>query len=120
MGQVGELKAPHNDTKNLQDYLVNVCGFDPSQMLVLMDDGTHPPPTRKNIEAGFERLVRYSQPGDVVFLSFSGHGGQVADKSGASTARRRVGDLLPLLLKCIGRHPRVSLTVTAAALLFSR
>jgi hypothetical protein len=51
-------------------------------MLVLMDDGEHPSPTRKNIEAGFERLVRYSQPGDVVFVSFSGHGGQVRDASG--------------------------------------
>ena len=78
----GELKAPHNDTRNLRDYLVNVCGFDPSQMLILMDDGEHPMPTRKNIEAGLERLVRYSQPGDVVFFSFSGHGGQAQDTSG--------------------------------------
>jgi hypothetical protein len=62
--------------------LINVAGFDPSQMLVLMDDGEHPAPTRKNIENGFERIVRYSQPGDVVFVSFSGHGGQIRDTSG--------------------------------------
>lgn len=82
VGQNGELKAPHNDTRNLEDYLVNVAGFDPSQMLVLMDDGAHPEPTRRNIEAGFDRIVRYSQPGDVVFVSFSGHGGQIRDTSG--------------------------------------
>lgn len=82
VGQQGELRAPHNDTNNLKDYLINVCGFDEKQMLILMDDGEHHMPTKKNIEAGFERLVRYSQPGDVVFISFSGHGGQVEDKDG--------------------------------------
>jgi len=50
--------------------------------LVLMDDGEHPLPTKANIEAGFDRLVRYSQPNDVVFISFSGHGGQVEDLDG--------------------------------------
>ena len=82
VGQQGELRAPHNDTRNLQDYLINVAGFDPAQMLVLMDDGEHPLPTKANIEAGFDRLVRYSQPNDVVFISFSGHGGQVEDLDG--------------------------------------
>lgn len=67
---------PHNDTRNLKDYLVNVCGFAEKECLVLMDDGKHKMPTRKNIEDAFERLVTYSQPGDVCFVSFSGHGGQ--------------------------------------------
>lgn len=51
-------------------------------MLILMDDGKHPMPTKKNIETAFKRLNQYSQPGDVVFVSFSGHGGRVIDTSG--------------------------------------
>jgi hypothetical protein len=69
IGQKGELKAPWNDCHNIKDYLINVLGFDESQMLVLMDDGSH-------------RLVRYSQPNDVVFISFSGHGGRTKDLDG--------------------------------------
>ena len=82
VGQQGALKAPHNDTSNVKDYLINVLGFQEQEILVLMDDGNHPMPTKQNIMDGFERLVRYSQPGDVVFISFSGHGGNVKDEDG--------------------------------------
>ena len=51
-------------------------------MLVLKDDGKHMMPTRQNIMDGFVRLTQYSQPGDIVFVSFSGHGGRVVDVSG--------------------------------------
>ena len=39
-------------------------------------------PTKQNILDGFVRLTQYSQPGDIVFVSFSGHGGRVVDTSG--------------------------------------
>jgi hypothetical protein len=78
----GELKAPQNDCINIRNYLLEAQGFQESQMLVLMDDGKHPMPTRKNIERGFEAIVKYSQPNDVVFISFSGHGGSVKDEDG--------------------------------------
>jgi hypothetical protein len=64
------------------EYLTTVQGFDPSQMLILMDDGEHTAPTKANIVRAFELLALYSQPGDVVFVSFSGHGGRVKDVSG--------------------------------------
>jgi hypothetical protein len=82
VGQKGELKAPWNDCQNIKDFLINVLGFEESQILVLMDDGNHPMPTKKNINAGFRRLVRYSQPNDVAFVSFSGHGGRTKDLDG--------------------------------------
>ena len=47
-----------------------------------MDDGRHPMPTKKNIEDGMMMLTQYSQPGDVVFVSFSGHGGNTEDLDG--------------------------------------
>jgi hypothetical protein len=78
----GELKAPQNDCMNIKNYLMEAMGFQENQMLVLMDDGKHTMPTRKNIEKGFEAMVNYSQPNDVVFISFSGHGGNVKDESG--------------------------------------
>lgn len=81
-GQEGELTACHDDCNNVAEYLTTVQGFDPSQMLILMDDGKHTLPTKENIVNAFKLLALYSQPGDVVFVSFSGHGGRVVDVSG--------------------------------------
>jgi len=82
VGQKGELKACHNDVENIKDYLIKAQGFREAEMLILKDDGHHPNPTKQNIMDGFVRLTQYSQPGDVVFVSFSGHGGRVVDTSG--------------------------------------
>lgn len=82
VGQKGELKACHNDCNNVREYLENVHGFRQEEMLILMDDGRHPMPTKKNIEDGMMMLTQYSQPGDVVFVSFSGHGGNTEDLDG--------------------------------------
>jgi hypothetical protein len=89
-GQEGELTACHDDCNNVAEYLTTVQGFDPSQMLILMDDGKHTLPTKANIVNAFKLLALYSQPGDVVFVSFSGHGGRVVDTSG-DEVRNRVG-----------------------------
>jgi hypothetical protein len=82
VGQKGQLTACHNDCKNVREYLIEVHGFNEDEMLILMDDGKHQPPTRKNIEEGFCLLTKYSQPGDVVFVSYSGHGGRTEDLDG--------------------------------------
>lgn len=81
-GQVGALTACQNDCRNLQEYLENVHGFRQAEILTLMDDGIHAAPTKENIENGMMLLTQYSQPGDVVFVSFSGHGGQAVDLDG--------------------------------------
>ena len=47
-----------------------------------MDDGEHEMPTKENIENAMCLLTQYSQPGDVCFVSFSGHGGQTVDVNG--------------------------------------
>lgn len=67
---------------NVKDYLIKAQGFRESEMLILKDDGNHLEPTKQNILNAFVRLTQYSQPGDVVFVSFSGHGGRVVDTSG--------------------------------------
>jgi len=88
-GQQGELSACHNDANNVKDYLIKACGFKESEMLILMDDGKHTMPTKKNIEDAFTRMTQYSQPGDVVFVSFSGHGGRIEDTSGKFSCREQ-------------------------------
>lgn len=71
-GQQGQLSGCHNDVGNIKKYLINSQGFQESEMLILMDDGRHHPPTRRNIEDAFARICQYSQAGDVVFLHYSG------------------------------------------------
>jgi len=81
-GQQGQLSGCHNDALNIKKYLIKDQGFKEKDMLILLDDGRHHSPTRKNILEAFDRIVDYSQPGDVVFIHYSGHGGRVVDTSG--------------------------------------
>jgi len=81
-GQQGELSGCHNDVLNIKRHLSKHEGFKEKDMLILMDDGRHHQPTKKNILEAFDRIVDYSQAGDVVFIHYSGHGGRVRDTSG--------------------------------------
>jgi len=67
---------------NLKKFLIQKHKFKESEMMILMDDGVHQPPTKENIENSFILLAKYSQPGDVNFISFSGHGGRTEDLDG--------------------------------------
>lgn len=68
--------------RNIRLYLLREQGFKKEEILVLMDDGWHHAPTRENITKAFKLITEYSEPGDVVFLHYSGHGSQVRDTSG--------------------------------------
>jgi len=76
-----ELKASHDDVRSMKDYIVNVHGFSESEemMTILLDDNKHEPPTFINIVEAFKSLSEQSQPGDAVFIQFSGHGGRILD-----------------------------------------
>ena len=67
-----------------KDFIVNVHNFPEStdMMTVLLDDGDHKPPTFLNIIDAFKSLSEESQPGDTVFVQFSGHGGRVLHAAG--------------------------------------
>ena len=71
MGQQGELRGCHNDVKMMKSF-VESQGFDPGCALVLMDDGQHQPPTSANILKGFDWLTEGAQPGDSLFMHYSG------------------------------------------------
>lgn len=53
-------------------------------MTVLMDDDDHKHPTFLNITEAFKALSEESQPGDAVFVQFSGHGGRILDDDAQS------------------------------------
>ena len=61
---------------------MNVHKFQEENMTILMDDGNHMAPTRQNILDAYKTIVSESQPGDVVFCHYSGHGGKVRDENG--------------------------------------
>ncbi|KAL3770267.1 hypothetical protein ACHAW5_002672 [Stephanodiscus triporus] len=83
-----ELKACHDDVRSVKDFLVNVYGFPESSdsMTVLMDDKKHQKPTHTNITNAFKNLAEKSQPGDAVFVLFTGHGCRVLDSPIDETA----------------------------------
>ena len=80
-----ELRGSHNDV-NLVKKFITQMGFSdtPQTMKVLLDDGDKATgdPTKKNIIAAMKWLVQGAQPGDSLFLHYSGHGSQVDDLNG--------------------------------------
>jgi len=79
----GELKGCHNDVAKVQEW-IGKRGFsaDPESQRVLMDDGVATSPTKANIWSALQWLVEGAQPGDALFVHFSGHGGQVGNEDG--------------------------------------
>ncbi|KAJ3407702.1 hypothetical protein HDU80_008070 [Chytriomyces hyalinus] len=75
-----------NDAYNLREYLVTHKNYspDPNHMRVMVDEPREASvpqniPTTKNLLDAFYWLVHDARPGDVLFLSYSGHGGQTED-----------------------------------------
>lgn len=82
VGQQGELSGCHNDVLNVKEYLIDVHGFEEGNINVLLDDGKHENPTRRNIIDAYKDLVSQSQPGDCCYCHYSGHGGKLKDDDG--------------------------------------
>ncbi|KAL7479847.1 hypothetical protein ACHAW6_005566 [Cyclotella cf. meneghiniana] len=80
-GQSGALSGCHNDIKHIAQYLQKVHGFCKQNMTVLLDNGKCREPSHANIIMALEKVVRESQPGDTVWLHYSGHGGRIPDNS---------------------------------------
>ncbi|KAI0749897.1 caspase domain-containing protein [Daedaleopsis nitida] len=83
-GQRGELKGCINDVRNVTQFLKELWGYRQDDMVVLTDDAKSPRqmPTRDNIIAAMQWLVRGAQPNDSLFFHYSGHGGQTKDLDG--------------------------------------
>ena len=71
-GQENALTSCHYDVRNMKKFLVEVHGFERSNMMILMDDGKHHEPTKQLILDSLRRLCEISEPGDCIFFQFSG------------------------------------------------
>jgi len=74
-----ELYGCINDATNIAQVLKNAYGFG---NIKLMTDDTPTIPSKNNILAEIKALLDNATSGDLLFLSFSGHGMNVKDKNG--------------------------------------
>jgi len=83
-GTDAELRGCINDARNMKQFLMSRFGFKPDDIVMLLDDANHPRqiPTRENIVAAMQWLVRDAQPNDSLWFHYSGHGGQSKDRDG--------------------------------------
>ncbi len=81
IGTESQLSGCHDDVFNMKEYIQDVHGFEDQNITVLIDDeqGEYDRPTFDNILNAFRQLVDVSEPGDVVFCHYSGHGAKVKD-----------------------------------------
>ncbi|KAF7310224.1 Metacaspase pca1 [Mycena indigotica] len=77
------LKAARADVKKMRALLIDVFGYKPDDITVLVDGGLkrHSQPTRVNILHAIDELVRDVQPGDRVFFHYSGHSTQIPNRN---------------------------------------
>lgn len=75
----GELRGCHNDVLNMAEYIKDCHGFTDDDIEILMDDGEHTEPTADNIRHYFRKIASEAQPGDAIFIHYSGHGCSIRD-----------------------------------------
>lgn len=80
--EVGELSGCHNDVLNMKKYIQDIHGFEEENIKVYMDDGEHEMPTYENIVAAFKQIVAEAEPGDALYIHYSGHGASIPDDNG--------------------------------------
>ena len=76
-----KLTTSYDDVKSVKQFLCNCHDFseEGDDMTILLDDGFHQAPTRDNIIDAFRSIAASTNPGDVVWISFSGHGSRILD-----------------------------------------
>lgn len=76
-GRGMNLPCCHRDARRMADLMKEQCGLDEVRIY------TNEKATRKNLEEAMTKwLPSVSQPGDTVFIYFSGHGAQIPDDDG--------------------------------------
>ncbi|KAF8928873.1 Ca(2+)-dependent cysteine protease [Dissophora ornata] len=82
--QRNELRGCINDVKNIKAFIIRQFGFREEDCVTLTDDQSDPTriPTKANMLAGMQWLVRDARANDSFFFHYSGHGGQTEDLDG--------------------------------------
>ncbi|KAL8171018.1 hypothetical protein V2J09_022822 [Rumex salicifolius] len=82
-GTKAELKGCINDVWRMHRCLVDRFGFSPDDIELLIDtDPSYTEPTGKNIRRSLNRLVQSAEPGDSLFVHYSGHGTRLPAETG--------------------------------------
>ena len=66
------LASCHTDVRRMRKHLLHQEGFEKENILTLIDDDRHCEPTKNLILDAMERMCNISEPGDSIFLLFSG------------------------------------------------
>lgn len=86
IGTESELNGCINDAHNINDFLMGKCGFDRSNIMLMLDDKSEMStmPTKSNIISALKTLVsKATKEGFTeLWLSYSGHGSYVRDIDG--------------------------------------
>ncbi|PWN95881.1 hypothetical protein FA09DRAFT_346980 [Tilletiopsis washingtonensis] len=82
-GTRAELRGCWNDVENMKQFIMR-RGYKAEDMVVLTDQSRDPRsiPTRQNMTAAMNWLVRGASAGDALFFHYSGHGGQAKASQG--------------------------------------
>jgi metacaspase-1 len=75
----GVLSGCHNDVLNMVEYIKDVHGFEEENITILLDDDEHTSPTYANMVEAYKTLVDAAEPGDALFVHYSGHGCGIKD-----------------------------------------
>ncbi|EOY14276.1 PREDICTED: metacaspase-4 [Theobroma cacao] len=82
-GTKAELKGCINDVRRMYKCLTERYGFSEEDINVLIDtDESFTQPTGKNIRRALSDLVRSAEPGDFLFVHYSGHGTRLPAETG--------------------------------------
>ncbi|XP_020589432.1 metacaspase-4-like isoform X2 [Phalaenopsis equestris] len=82
-GTKAELKGCVNDVRRVHRCLVDRYGFKESDIKVLIDSDTaYTQPTGANIRRAITNLVHSAEPGDYLFVHYSGHGTRLPAETG--------------------------------------
>lgn len=82
-GTKAELKGCINDVKRMYQCLVDRYGFSEDNITILIDtDDSYTQPTGRNVRQALKDLVRSAEPGDSLFVHYSGHGTRLPAETG--------------------------------------
>eukprot|EP00271_Cylindrocystis_brebissonii_P015978 TRINITY_DN39082_c0_g1_i1.p1 TRINITY_DN39082_c0_g1~~TRINITY_DN39082_c0_g1_i1.p1 ORF type:complete len:592 (+),score=100.44 TRINITY_DN39082_c0_g1_i1:54-1829(+) len=82
-GTKSELNGCVNDVRRMKASLIERFGFDERDIVVMIDtDKSGPQPTGANIRKALAKIAQGTEPGDVLFMHYSGHGTQIPAESG--------------------------------------
>jgi hypothetical protein len=81
IGTENELRGCINDVASIKHFLLTNAQYS-SDSLTVLTDQSDVKPTRVNMENAMLNLVKNAKWGDILFLSYSGHGSSIRDTNG--------------------------------------